>query len=337
MPDSLLPPALRWSGPLLAPLYGLGVRMHRAFTSPRAAPLPVLCIGNVTVGGTGKTPASKYFARGLVERGRKPAVLMRGYREQASDEAREVENAVSPLGVPVLIGGDRLASAMKAKASGRDCVLLDDGFQHWRLARNLDIVLVDATHPFGGGHLVPWGRLREPASGLGRAGVVILTRSDLVPPEALDGLKREIAGLAPDAVVAAARHAPANLTNLADGTLDTLESLRGREIEALCGLGNPDGFVGTLRNLGAVVRGVFAFRDHLNYDAAFLRKLPRTGRVFVVTEKDGVKIAPLIKEMSAGGAPCEHTFLQLSVTFQIVEHEDRVWESIENALRSAQS
>src|SRR5690348_4019756 len=105
MADSLLPPALRWAGPLIAPLYGLGVITHRAFASPHKAPLPVLCIGNLTVGGTGKTPAAKYFARGLVQRGRKPAVLMRGYREQASDEAREVENAVKPLGVPVLIGG----------------------------------------------------------------------------------------------------------------------------------------------------------------------------------------------------------------------------------------
>jgi len=332
MPDSLLPPALRWAGPLIAPLYGLGVKTHRAFASPKKASLPVLCIGNLTVGGTGKTPAAKYFARGLVQRGHKPAVLMRGYREQASDEAREVENAVKALGVPVLIGGDRLASATKAKEMGCDCVLLDDGFQHWRLARNLDIVLIDATNPFGGGALIPHGRLREPVTGLSRAGVVIVTRSDQIEPAALESLKKALIALAPRAVVACGRHAPESLSSLNDGSPRTLQDLNGTEVNALCGLGNPSGFVKTLHALGANVRGIFAYRDHMNYDEQFLLKLPNTGHPFIVTEKDGVKIAPLLAKVAAANTPITLTFLQLRVEFQISDAETAVWDAVMKAL-----
>jgi len=332
MADSLLPPAFQWAGPLLAPLYGLGVKTHRAFSFQRKAPVPVICIGNLTVGGTGKTPASKYFARGLVERDRKPAVLMRGYREQASDEALEVENAVKELGVPVLIGGDRYASAVKAKEMGRDCVLLDDGFQHWRLARELDIVLIDATNPFGGGHLIPRGRLREPVTGLIRAGVVIITRSDQITSEELEGLKKVLTTLAPKAVLARARHAPAGLSDLRDNSSRESQSLNGTEVNALCGVGNPDGFIKTLHALGANVRGIFSYRDHINYNEQFLLKLPDTGHPFVVTEKDGVKIAPLLKKLADAGTPSKHAFLQLRVAFEIAQAEVEVWERVTDAL-----
>lgn len=333
MADSLLPPAFQWAGPLLAPLYGLGVKTHRAFSSVKKAPLPVICIGNLTVGGTGKTPASKYFARGLVERGRKPAVLMRGYREQASDEAREVENAVKELGVPVLIGGDRYASALKAKEMGRDCVLLDDGFQHWRLARNIDIVLIDATNPFGGGHLIPRGRLREPVTGLERAGVVILTRSDQITSEELERLKKVLGTLAPKAVVARACHAPVSLSDLRDNSPRELTSLDGADVNALCGVGNPDGFIKTLYSLNANVRGVFSYRDHINYDEQFLMKLPDTGHPFVVTEKDGVKIAPLLQKLAAAGTPCKHAFLQVRITFDIAQNESAIWTRVTESLQ----
>src|SRR5581483_4892224 len=93
--QSPLPPYLRWAGPMLAPGYGLGVRIHRACSTARAAPLPVICIGNITVGGTGKTPAAKYLARGLAQRGRRPAVLLRGYKDQGEDEAAELNDALA--------------------------------------------------------------------------------------------------------------------------------------------------------------------------------------------------------------------------------------------------
>src|SRR5437868_6808186 len=120
--NSPLPSYLRWAGPLLAPGYGLGVRVHRALSSPRSAPLPVICIGNLTVGGTGKTPAAKYLALGLAQRGRKPAVLMRGYKDQADDEAAEINGALADLKLPspVIVNADRYTGAVLAKERGCD-------------------------------------------------------------------------------------------------------------------------------------------------------------------------------------------------------------------------
>ena len=189
----------------------MGARLHRALSSPRLPPLAAICVGNLTAGGTGKTPAVKYLARGLAQRGRKPAVLMRGYKGQGSDEAVEMESALAGIKAPVLLGADRFASAERARALKCDTVLLDDGFQHWRLARDLDIVLIDASDPFGGERLLPHGRLREMPAALARAGAIIITRADLLKGEALQALTKRISGYAPNAVVAAARHAPLRL------------------------------------------------------------------------------------------------------------------------------
>jgi len=328
--SSLLPPVLRWSGPLLAAGYGLGARVHRALSTPQFAPLPTLCIGNITVGGTGKTPATKYFARRLAERGRTPAVLMRGYKGQGNDEAVEVTAALQDLKIPVLLGGDRLASARAAKARGRDVVLLDDGFQHWRLARDLDIVLIDATNSFGGGRLAPWGRLRETPKALARAGVVIVTRSDLISADALAALNEEITKLAPQAALARARHRPARLLTLDNARILPIENLRDQAVVALCGIGNPSAFCKTLEKLGADVKGVVAFSDHHDYRPENLNDLilkhTQNNQVIVTTEKDAAK---LIKNVSSAKV------WVLEVQFEILEGEAAVWNKVDEALRSA--
>jgi tetraacyldisaccharide 4'-kinase len=328
---SLLPPALRWAGPFLAAGYGLGACLHRTLSTPRPSPLPTICIGNITVGGTGKTPAAKYFARGLAQRGRKPAVLMRGYKGQASDEAVEIESALADLKVPVLIGADRLASAARAKEQGCDIALLDDGFQHWRLARDLDIVLVDATNPFGGNHLAPWGRLREKPAALARAGVVIITRADTVSPGELATLEKTIERLAPQTVRAKACHKPSRLRAVSGSGERPVGYLRGRRVLGMCAIGNPDAFLSTLKSVGAEVVECQCLGDHALFSAELLaaarKSAERVQADVVVTAKDAGKVAKIM-------APAGEPVWCLEVEFSLLSNDDAVWSQIDEALAS---
>jgi len=238
--ESLLPASLRWAGPLLSAGYFCGMSLHRACLAPKWAPLPTIVIGNITVGGTGKTPMTLYLGERLARLGEKPAVLMRGYKGQASDEAREIQNALKRYSVPIVIGSNRLNSAILARERGCSVALLDDGFQHWRLNRDLDIVLIDASRPFGGGHLLPQGRLREPLSGLARAGAVVITRADSVSAAGLSALKTQLARWAPTASVAVTRHRPAGLKEISgEGRLLPLARLNEGIFSPVCGIGNP--------------------------------------------------------------------------------------------------
>lgn len=329
--SSLLPFPLRWAGPFLAVGYGLGARIHRALSTPRHAQLPVICLGNLTVGGTGKTPAAKYFARGLAQRVRKPAILMRGYKGQADDEAVEVESALADIEIPVIVGADRLASVARAKDEGCDVALLDDGFQHWRLARDLDVILVDATSPFGGGHLVPWGRLRERPEALARAGVVILTRSDMLSADELAALERTVAACAPQAVLSRARHKPVCLRTVPKGQTRPLEELRGAKVNALCGIGNPDAFRRTLEQLGAHVTDMLVYPDHHNYTKAEAEALQDQAgdALLVTTAKDAAKLARFMPVSD------DSPLHSLDVDFVVTKGEDAMWIKVVEALAAA--
>ena len=331
-PDSPLPNYLRWSGPLLAAGFGLGSKCHRALTKARFAPLPTICVGNLSAGGTGKTPAVKYFARILCSLGRRPAVLMRGYKEQASDEAREITAAISDLKVPVLIGADRLASAQTALNSGCDAVLLDDGFQHWRMARDLDIVLIDALDPFGGGRLLPFGRLRESPAALSRASVVIVTRSDACSENDLASLRSRLKALAPDALQLRAIHKPLRLKTCGSDETQPLEKLQRLRVLAACGIGNPAGFQRTLSVLGCELAGFAVFPDHHNYTTDDLTRLSAQAKdlranAIVVTEKDAVKIIRL--PASAASQP---PLLSLEVGFEILGDTQVLIETFKRVL-----
>ncbi len=268
------------SAPLGAPLalaYGAGLVLRNAFApASKRAGVPVLCVGNLTVGGTGKTPAVAWVVETLTRAGRKPAVLMRGY---GADEDRLLERLLP--GVPVVVDADRVAGAAKAVAGGAKVLVMDDGFQHRRLHRDLDLVLLDATDPFGGGHLLPWGRLREPREALARAGAVLITRADQAAPEALSVLRSEIARLAPKALVAEAAHAPVDA-----------EGLQGLRVFAVCGIGNPGAFRKTLEDSGATVTGMRAFPDHHAYSPQDVETVnaAASGLPVVTTQKDWVKL-----------------------------------------------
>jgi len=329
----LLPAGLRWAGPFLAAGYSLGSRLHRALSTPRYAPVATLCVGNITVGGTGKTPATKYFARGLAARGRKPAVLLRGYKGQAGDEAVELRSTLGELGVPILIGADRLANGARAGEQGCDVALLDDGFQHWSLARDLDMVLVDATAPFGGNHLAPWGRLRERPEALSRAGVVVITRADMLPVDELATLEKHVACYAPQAALAKARHKPVALRELMGGKTLGLGELKQKRVYALCGLGNPEAFLQTLSKLETQLAGNACYPDHVAYDRWQLDSIDIPvarelgAQAMVVTEKDAAKLEPLLF-----GVP--FPFWALTVQFEILSGEEAVWARIDEALQA---
>lgn len=302
----------RGAGPTLARFaltaasapYGLAVSLrnaaydHGILHTARGA-LPVVSVGNLTLGGTGKTPLVAWLARSLAARGLRPAIVSRGYgaaRGERSDEAAEL--AILLPGVPHVADRDRVRGVWSAAAAGADIAVLDDGFQHRRLARDLDIVAVDATDPFGGGRLFPRGLLREPLAGLARAQAVVLTRAasaDHARRRAIrETLENACRGALP-AVWLEATHRPVHLRSATAATLP-LERLRGARVAAFAGIGNPAAFRSSLADSGTTLVGFRPFPDHHAYTAADLdaiRKWTSTLRadLVVTTLKDLVKIS----------------------------------------------
>lgn len=300
----------------------------------------VVSVGNITVGGTGKTPMVQYLARELQRRGAKVAVVARGYRGSLSQQGAVVsdgsqilltakEAGDEPLlharalpGIAVLIGRDRVAAARRAVTEfGADVLVLDDGFQFWSLARDFDIVLLDARRPFDNGYMLPKGRLREKPAALDRAQAVVLTRSDMATAEQR-AITRTNVGKLTQAPDWEARHAPVALTDL-NGAVTQLDLLENAPIGVFSALADNEAFARSLNGLGAKVLGT-AFRSDHHYwrdeeILKFAETAKRAGAGFLVTtEKDIVKLAqrdfglPIYSlriEMSflAG----EETFLQL--------------------------
>jgi tetraacyldisaccharide 4'-kinase len=258
----------------------------------------VVSVGNLTLGGTGKTPLVKWLARWACSRAIRPAIVSRGYGAAAgapNDEGRELGQALPT--VPHVQNPDRVAAARLAIAKfAAEMILLDDGFQHRRLARDLDIVLLDALEPFGFEHVFPRGLLREPPAGLARADVVVLSRSDLVKPFQRAGIRQRVVLLAPDALWCEVKHAPASLIN-ASGQIEALDSLRDRRVAAFCGLGNPAGFRRTLESTGCQIVAWREFPDHHAYSPADHNAIQSlataaAAQMVVCTHKDLVKLEP---------------------------------------------
>lgn len=281
--------------------YGLGVRLRnwafdRRWKKSHAVPVPVISIGNLTVGGTGKTPCVEYIARFYREREQQVAILSRGYGADKgpNDEALVLEHNLPD--VPHLQGPDRVGLARVAiEELESEILLLDDGFQHRRLVRDLDLVLIDATNPWGYGYLLPRGLLREPKSGLKRSHAVLLTRCDLVDEATLERIRQEVRRHAPKVVIAESRHRPTCWIN-SKGETRNLDEEQARPVAAFAGLGNPEGFRETLKRLGREPMAWKVFPDHHNYTRedieglrAWARQLPPDA-ILATTQKDLVKI-----------------------------------------------
>ena len=265
-------------------------------TSVHHVNVPVICVGNITLGGTGKTPMVKWLARTLESMGARVAIVSRGYGAAAgeqNDEARELAQALPS--VPHIQNRDRAAAARKTiDKFDPSVILLDDGFQHRRLARDLDIVLLDALEPFGFEHVFPRGTLREPLSGLARADVVCLSRADTVSAADREAIRSRVAKLAPKAAWCECVHAASHLVN-ASGEKRPLDSLAGQRIAAFCAIGNPNGFVRTLTALRYKDLNMREFGDHHIYRADELADVGRNAaawgaQAIVCTQKDLVKV-----------------------------------------------
>ena len=293
----------------------------RGLASVHHGPVPVISVGNLTLGGTGKTPLVAWMARTLQAAGHRPAIVSRGYGArpgEVSDEAAEL--AIVVPGVPHIADRDRLAAVHAAAAQAATAVVLDDGFQHRRLARDLDIVAIDATDPFGCGRLFPRGLLREPVTSLRRAHAVVLTRASSVSAERRAEIRQAVTaarGGQPPAVWAEATHRPIALRDHSGGLQD-LERLRGRRIAAFAGIGNPAAFRATLTDIGADVAAFTPFADHHAYRDGEIASLAQTCRqhgaeLAVTTLKDLVKI----RSLDLDGIPL--VALEIAATFSTGE------------------
>lgn len=283
--------------------YGIGCRVHRlaymlGFKKTGILPVPIISIGNLTAGGTGKTPMVAFVAQRLRDEGASVTILSRGYGATAgkSNDEALVLSEICP-DVPHLQGADRIALGQTAiDELGASVLVLDDGFQHHRIARDIDIVLIDATCPWGHGHLLPRGLLREPRSALKRANLIVLTRCDQIQPQALASLSDQVKRAAPGIPILESAHKPSGLSRT--GHDDVLPSswLEGRSVAAFCGLGRPEAFRKTLEHLGARILEWRIFPDHHPYNRDDIRSLSEwaaglpEGTPVICTHKDLVKI-----------------------------------------------
>lgn len=308
----------------LAQVYGAGVRLRNwsfdaGWRKQHRLPRAVVSVGNLTAGGTGKTPVVAWLCAKLRERGHSPAVLMRGYRAhpgEKGDEQRLLEVILSDTTVQA--NPDRILAARQVLAAhpGVDVFVLDDGFQHRRVARDFDLVLIDATQPLDDARLLPRGLLREPIRSLRRASAVLITRAE--PGEPRIGPLRDTI----------ARHTTAPVFQsrfLVDRLLDAGGSpvcIAGRQVLAVSGIGNPAAFVQTLEKAGARVGAEARFADHHAYTADDIRRIVaeagQLGALAVTTTKDWVKIQPLWPLEAAG----ELAVLEQRLEFAGDEEED---------------
>ena len=306
-------PAMPWFAAAwaLSRVWEWGGRRRRArgLKQARKLDVPVISVGNLSMGGTGKTPCVLRLAALLKERGRAPGILTRGYgrgsprRQLALAAGAEVSAARSGdepqifirSGLaPVGVGSDRFQTGQLLRREfGVDTVLLDDGFQHARLERDVDIVLIDALEPFGRGGVFPLGRLREPLGGLARASIVLITRSQF--SDLADAVERETRRWNPDAPIFRACLEPRAWVDHRSGTRHSLEARPFERAGAICGLGNPQSFRRTLEQMGVAPVDWVEFEDHHRYRPTELRRVAHQfaghgATAIATTEKDAVNL-----------------------------------------------
>ncbi|OGX07802.1 MAG: tetraacyldisaccharide 4'-kinase [Omnitrophica WOR_2 bacterium GWF2_38_59] len=299
----------------------------------------VISVGNITLGGVGKTPLVEVIARELRANKKKPVILNRGYKDsisndesQAKDEARMLERALED--VPVLVGANRFENAKRyLKTDDADVFILDDGFQRWRLHRDLNIVCIDAMNPWGNGFLIPRGFLREKLGSLKRADMFVITKADLGAKN-VNGIIDKLAGINPKADIVKAIHSPVGFTDLRTGQKKETVSINEKRIITFCGIGDPRSFVEILEILGANIIKSDNFIDHHVYDKRDIARIQdqdscsRTN-IIVTTQKDAVKIEGMLDLFDES-----LTVLSLDVGLQFIEGKEKIFERIDNLLQS---
>lgn len=318
--------------------------------SKKKLPCFVISLGNITVGGTGKTPTAQRLASDIRDMGYRVVILNRGYRAkwrgdvgivsngkklymdatEAGDEAFMLAKHLPE--VPVLIGAERALTGQYAiEHYGAEVAILDDGYQHWQLHRDMDILLVDAVNVFGNGYILPRGTLREPVSHIDRADVCLLTKVDQAVGASREHIKNTIREYSRDALIVESIHRPKCFVELKDWHRDIsssgvpVETMKGRKVMAVSAIGNPTSFEQTLSDIGAEIVESLRFPDHHEYTTKEMQDVmdhavSKGVEALIITEKDAVKI-PLTIIESEAQIPCyvicvEVTFIDAADEFR---------------------
>lgn len=327
-------------------IYYLRVFIYKCgIIRPKKLNAKVISVGNITLGGTGKTPLVLYLALEFKKRGENVAILTRGYKrrykkqidllgEKSNFSRKEVGDepyllAQELLSVPVIINKNRFKGGTFALAKYQsEIFLLDDGFQHWKLARDLDIVVLDSLNPFGKGMLFPAGYLREPASSLKRADVLVLNKSDCVFNK--ENILNVLNKYNPNALVVESVYQVVSIHNFLDGSPLAIESARNKKALAFSGIANPLSFEKTLEGIGIKISKHLKFSDHYPYQERDLEKIENEGinlgaDFVLTTEKDMVRI-PLLLELKV-------PLYWIKIELKITRGEKELWELIQRKIR----
>ena len=270
---------------------------NKNFLPVHRASVPVISVGNLTLGGTGKSPMVAWLCRFFLERSLRPGLVSRGYKKTANggnDEFMEMSHRFPA--VPHSQNRNRAEAIKKLLQTEQiDVIILDDAFQHRRVERNIDLVLLDATAPFGYGHVFPRGTLREPLCGLRRADIVLLTRSDLADEAERQKIRERVLSINPNVIWGETVHVPASLVSAQSFATEPIASLSGQSVLAFCGIGNPAAFRKTLERCGVRVAKLIPFPDHYYYTPRDVDELVKTAKELgadslLCTMKDLVKL-----------------------------------------------
>jgi len=304
----------------------------------------VISIGNITAGGTGKTPLVIWLCNFLGKKNICCAILTRGYKMEKP--ALSDEPAILTESCPdtkVIVNPDRVAAAAKAiEESAAKVLIMDDGFQHRRLARDLDIVTIDATGPFGYEKLLPAGLLREPLDSLKRAHTVVITRCDQVSEVDLTRVEEKLLGINQDLLITRSIHAPVCAKSLEHMEI-SLDELKGKKIFAFCGIGNPEAFLTTVRSFGVTLVGSKIYDDHYHYTNDCLTDIQKqacslNADLILTTQKDWTKATPLLHQTTTPfpsdipSAKKDITFAYLAIELKFLSGEDKITQLIEDTL-----
>jgi len=305
----------------------------------------VFSIGNITAGGTGKTPLVIWLCNEINQKSKIKnqkyacAILTRGYKATQNSKLKTQnygdEPAILTESCPhakIVINPDRVAGAVEAvNKFGAKVLIMDDGFQHRRLARDLDIVTIDATLPFGYGKLLPAGLLREPVTVLKRAHAAIITRCNQTTEAKLAEIEKMLPQINPNIIIARSIHA-AMYTKSTENKKISLEELKDKKIFAFCGIGNPDAFLETIRGLGCRLAGSKIYDDHHHYTGNDIADIYKQARrleadLILTTQKDWSKL-PIENRKSK----IDITFAYLAIELKFTSGEERLRALIENTL-----
>jgi tetraacyldisaccharide 4'-kinase len=281
---------------LLSLLYELIIRLIRNFKIKRAYRFSckLISVGNIVLGGTGKTPLVEYLANFLKREGKKIAILSRGYAQgqNLNDEPKMLKDNLKDI--PIIVDKDRLRAIQRAIRDYKvDTVILDDGFQQWQIKKDLEIVTIDVTNPFGNGKLIPRGILREPLDGLKRAQIIVLTKTNL-NPDTLD-LKVFLEGINPYFFIFEAEYLPLGFYRLNQRELISFSFFKDKKVILFSGIAEPDSFEELILNMDIAVKEHIVFPDHHFYRKIDIEKIKAEGKrnntnIFITTQKDAVRL-----------------------------------------------